>query len=202
MRKEAAAHDLAGTFARDSVELLQKVGVFAACTPRAAGGKGLESLYDLTVLLSRIARHDPSVATGAGMHLNLARYYARTVRTAPSPRVKGDGSGGASVEELWLTAMARDGMIVASTVAEPGRSPWQLESTATPTAGGLESQRHEVDGVHLPGSHPFLRPPQGGRTGFGQCDDFRGSVPEAGNPVAGLIKKVMGDPSCCAGEKQ
>ncbi|MFE4333858.1 acyl-CoA dehydrogenase family protein [Streptomyces sp. NPDC056831] len=158
MSKEAAVHDLQGTFAQDSVELLQREGVFAACTPRAAGGGGLESLYDLTVLLSRIACHDPAVATGAGMHLNLAWYYARTVRTSRGTEEDGFGAGGTSVEERWLSAMACDGMIVASTVAEHGCAPWQVETTARPTPGGwIVSGKKSTVSISPAATHFYAR---------------------------------------------
>jgi L-evernosamine nitrososynthase len=126
----AAQNDVAGTFAADSIRLLEAHGILAACAPVDDGGGGLQSLHDLTVLSMRIAQADASVAVAAYMHLALSWYFARTVRcgTAGDPIVK--------THEQWSKAIGGRCMIVCSAVAEPGVGPWHLQTTARRTAEG------------------------------------------------------------------
>ncbi|MEU6373182.1 acyl-CoA dehydrogenase family protein [Streptomyces sp. NPDC046909] len=130
LARRAQEHDAHGTFAAASVERLKELGVLGACAPVADGGHGLYSLHDLTLLVSRIAAHDASLATAVSMHLALSWYYARTVHCAPADELPG------LPEARWLAAMGRDGMVVASTVAEPGLPAWQVETEATADATG------------------------------------------------------------------
>lgn len=130
LSRQAQEHDVHRTFAAPSVERLRELGVLGACAPVDSGGRGLYSLSDLTLVISRIAAYDASLATAVSMHLALSWYYARTVRCSEPDRVPG------LPEARWLTAMGRDGMIVASTVAEPGVAPWQLETEAVRDGDG------------------------------------------------------------------
>jgi alkylation response protein AidB-like acyl-CoA dehydrogenase len=149
---QAADNDRAGTFARASVQRLNEAGILAACAPVEDGGSGLESLYDLAVVLNRLGRADPSVAIGAAMHLALSWYYARTVRTTPVERQA----------ELpmrdWLRAIGKREMIVCSSVAEPGTHPWELQTTAVRSADGwVISGRKVMASISPAATHFYTR---------------------------------------------
>lgn len=127
---EAAANDAEGRFARASVEKLRQTGVLAACAPVEDGGFGLESLYDLAVVVSRLAEADASVAIAATMHFQLTSYFARSVRkAAPHER------DGLPMRD-WVRTLGKREMVVCSAVAEPGVEPWQVRSTARPDGDG------------------------------------------------------------------
>ncbi len=129
LAERAVHNDLEGRFATDSVAALNDAGVLAACAPVEDGGFGVTSLYDLAVIVNRLARADASVAVAATMHLALTWYYARTVRSTPADR-----------RELpmrdWLRAVGRREMIVCSSVAEPGAKPWELTTSAVRSDDG------------------------------------------------------------------
>lgn len=129
LAERAVHNDREGRFAADSVAALNDAGVLAACAPVEDGGFGVTSLYDLAVIVNRLARADASVAVAATMHLALTWYYARTVRSTPADRL-----------ELpmpdWLRAVGRREMIVCSSVAEPGAKPWELTTSAVRSDDG------------------------------------------------------------------
>jgi alkylation response protein AidB-like acyl-CoA dehydrogenase len=135
---QADQNDREGRFARPSVERLNAAGVLAACAPVEVGGFGLESLYDLTVVVNRLGRADASVAIGAAMHLALSWYYARTVRTAPVEQQA------TMPMRDWLRAIGKREMIVCSSVAEPGVNPWSLMTTAVRTPDGWQISGRKV----------------------------------------------------------
>ena len=65
----AADHDRDGSYPHEAVAALRDGGYLAAPIPQALGGMGVESVHDLIVAASRLARGDASVAIGASMHL-------------------------------------------------------------------------------------------------------------------------------------
>ncbi|UNO43216.1 acyl-CoA dehydrogenase family protein [Streptomyces sp. MST-110588] len=127
---QAEATDHEGRFARDSVDALVEAGVFAASVPTDLGGFGVERLHDLTVITSRIARADASVAVAYYMHTALAWYFARVVRFAA------DGEPGYLPRAEWLEAIGGRRMLLCSAVAERGADYWNLATTATASYNG------------------------------------------------------------------
>ncbi|MFD9811794.1 acyl-CoA dehydrogenase family protein [Streptomyces sp. NPDC059080] len=130
LAEQAEATDREGRFARESVEALADAGVFAAAAPADLGGLGVERLHDLTVLTSRIARADASVAVAFYMHTALAWYFARVVRFAA------DGEPGYLPRAQWLEAIGARRMLLCSAVAERGADYWNLATTATASYNG------------------------------------------------------------------
>ena len=66
---QADGHDRDGSFPHASVELLSLHGYYAAPIPSHLGGLGADSLHDVLVASSRLARGDASVAIGVIMHM-------------------------------------------------------------------------------------------------------------------------------------
>jgi L-evernosamine nitrososynthase len=78
----AAAHDRDGSYPYESVAALREAGYFAAPIPTEFGGLGVESLFDLIVASSILARGDASVAIGVNMHLIAVANISRRWRMA------------------------------------------------------------------------------------------------------------------------
>jgi alkylation response protein AidB-like acyl-CoA dehydrogenase len=78
----AEEHDRAGTFPREAFESMKESGFLKAPVPEAFGGRGLTSVHDLGVGVSRLARGDGSVAIASNMHLTFALVGARSLRGA------------------------------------------------------------------------------------------------------------------------
>lgn len=138
LTKQADANDRHGRFATESVARLTDAGVLAACAPVADGGFGLTSLRDLAVVASRLAECDASVATALYMHLALSWYYGRSVRSEPLER------HGDSRQRQWNRAIGRREMIVCSSVAERGVTPWNVATIAVRTNTGWVINGHKI----------------------------------------------------------
>src|SRR4051812_522178 len=80
----AAEHDRAGTYPHESIVALRNAGYFAAPIPAQHGGLGVESVHDLVVASSRLARGDASVAIGVNMHTIAGHNMARPRQAAPA----------------------------------------------------------------------------------------------------------------------
>jgi alkylation response protein AidB-like acyl-CoA dehydrogenase len=65
----AGARLVADAQALENISLLQQAGYFTASIPEQFGGRGVESMFDLLVASSRLARGDPSTTIGLNMHL-------------------------------------------------------------------------------------------------------------------------------------
>ena len=76
----AAAHDRDGSYPVESLELVRATGLPWAPAPEEAGGWGLNSLHDLIVGSSRLARGNPSLAIGLNMHLIAVDLLAHRAR--------------------------------------------------------------------------------------------------------------------------
>ena len=65
----AAEHDRDGSYPFEGIDALKAAGYFAAPVQVELGGLGVDSVHDLVVASSRLARGDASVAIGVNMHL-------------------------------------------------------------------------------------------------------------------------------------
>ena len=65
----AGEHDRDGSYPFENVRALGETGYLAAPVPRELGGLGVESVHDLLVASSRLARGDAAVTIGLNMHL-------------------------------------------------------------------------------------------------------------------------------------
>jgi alkylation response protein AidB-like acyl-CoA dehydrogenase len=128
----AAEHDRDGTYPFEAIAALQAAGYFAAPVPVALGGLGVASAHDLVVASSRLARGDASVAIGVNMHLiavlNMDR--RRSVAVAAGDRRRAQAFAG-SLEQI-----ARDDIVLAAAISEPGQDLTRPATTATRTDEG------------------------------------------------------------------
>jgi L-evernosamine nitrososynthase len=128
----AAEHDRDGTFPFEAIAALKDADYFAAPVPVALGGLGVTSAHDLVVASSRLARGDASVAIGVNMHLiavlNMDRRRSVAVAAGEPRRAR---AFAASLEQI-----ARDGVVLAAAISEPGQDLTRPATTATRTEDG------------------------------------------------------------------
>jgi alkylation response protein AidB-like acyl-CoA dehydrogenase len=128
----AAQHDREASFPHGGIDALKRAGYFVAPIPVEHGGLGVTSVHDMVVASSRLARGDASVAIGVNMHhavlLNLVRRWQVAAAAGDERRA---AAFGASLEEI-----ARDGVIMATAISEPGQDLTRPQTTATRTESG------------------------------------------------------------------
>ncbi len=132
LARRAPEHDRAASFPHASIAALKEAGYFTAPIPAELGGLGVTSVHDVVVASSRLARGDASVAIGVNMHfavlLNMVRRWLAAVAAGDERRARAFGSS--------MQAIARDGVIMATAVSEPGQDLTRPSTTATRTESG------------------------------------------------------------------
>ena len=128
----AAEHDRDGSFPFEAIDALKAAGIFSAPVPIELGGLGVSSAHDLVVAASRLARGDASVAIGVSMHLiavlNMERRRQVAVAAGAERRARAFAS---SLEQI-----ARDGVVLAAAISEPGQDLTRPRTVATRTESG------------------------------------------------------------------
>src|SRR6185295_4736973 len=132
LASRAAVHDREATFPHASVDVLKRAGYFTAPIPQQFGGIGAESVHDIAVASSRLARGDASVTIGVNMHLAFLLTIVRRWRAAV---VAGQHSR-ADAFAASMQEVVRTGMVVASAVSEHGQDLTRPRTTAIRTASG------------------------------------------------------------------
>ena len=74
----AEQHDRENSYVAENFDLMKKSGLLAAAAPEQFGGIGVESVHDITVAISRLARGCGSTAIAANMHIGSVWVVART----------------------------------------------------------------------------------------------------------------------------
>lgn len=132
LAERAAEHDRDGSYPFEAIAALKAGGYFTAPVPDELGGLGVSSAHDLVVASSRLARGDASVAIGVNMHLvavlNIERRRQAAVAAEDERRARGFTA--------WLEHIARDGVVLAAAISEPGQDLTRPRTTATRTASG------------------------------------------------------------------
>jgi len=128
----AAEHDRDGSFPFEAIDALKAAGFFTAPVPVELGGLGVSSAHDLVVAVSRLARGDASVAIGVSMHLvavlNMERRRQVAVAAGVERRARGFSAS--------LEGVARDGVVLAAAISEPGQDLTRPGTVATRTESG------------------------------------------------------------------
>lgn len=128
----AGGNDREGRFSFENVEALKCAGYFAAPIPVECGGLGVESVHDVLVASSRLARGDASTTIGVNMHLinalRLVRAWRRAVHDADHAR--------AAQAAAAMDAIAAGQVIVAATITEAGHELPHPATTAVRNGPG------------------------------------------------------------------
>jgi alkylation response protein AidB-like acyl-CoA dehydrogenase len=128
----ASQHDRDGSFPFEAVDALKAAGYFAAPVPVCMGGLGVFSAHDLVVASSRLARGDASVAIGVNMHLIAVANMERRRQVAVAAGQDRRGRAFAAS----LAQIARDGVVLAAAISEPGQDLTRPRTVAVRTASG------------------------------------------------------------------
>ena len=136
----AADHDRDGSYPHEDVVALRDAGYLAAPIPQSLGGMGVESVHDLIVAASRLARGDASVAIGASMHLiplvNTAHRWRAATLAGDARRAAAYGS--------TLERVASEGAVMAAAVSEPNQDLTRPRTRAERTDDGWVVRGHKV----------------------------------------------------------
>jgi alkylation response protein AidB-like acyl-CoA dehydrogenase len=136
----ASEHDRAASFPYASIAALEQAGYFTAPIPAEFGGLGVTSVHDVVVASSRLARGDASVAIGVNMHfavlLNMVRRWQAALAAGDERRARAFGAS--------LEAIARDGVIMATAISEPGQDLTRPSTTATRTESGWRIEGRKI----------------------------------------------------------
>src|SRR5215211_7693276 len=128
----AAEHDRDGSYPFEAIDALKAAGYFAAPVPVELGGLGVFSAHDLVVASSRLARGDASVAIGVNMHLVAVQNMERRRRLALAAGEERRARAFASS----LERIAREGVVLAAAISEPGQDLTRPGTRATRTESG------------------------------------------------------------------
>jgi alkylation response protein AidB-like acyl-CoA dehydrogenase len=136
----AAHHDREGSYPHESIAVLQRHGWFTAPVPEDIGGLGVESVHDLVVASSRLARADASVAIGLNMHLVLLLNVVRRRRTA----IAGGNERRAAAFDATLRAIVDDRVVMAAAISERGQDITKPATVAARTDTGWRVDGHKI----------------------------------------------------------
>ena len=137
---DASRHDRDGTFPFEAIDALKAAHYFAAPVPVDIGGLGVCSAHDLVVASSRLARGDASVAIGVNMHLIAVANMERRRQVAVAAGQDRRGRAFAAS----LAQIARDGVVLAAAISEPGQDLTRPATVATRTASGWRIDGHKL----------------------------------------------------------
>jgi alkylation response protein AidB-like acyl-CoA dehydrogenase len=128
----AADHDRDGSYPFENVRALGETGYLAAPVPRGLGGLGVESVHDLIVASSRLARGDAALTIGLNMHLIPLVSMAQRWRAAV---VRGEERR-ADAFARSLERVVREGVVMAAAISEPGQDLTRPATVARRTTEG------------------------------------------------------------------
>jgi alkylation response protein AidB-like acyl-CoA dehydrogenase len=136
----ADRHDRDGSYPFENIEALRQHRYLTAPIPEPLGGLGVESVHDLLIASSRLARGDASVTIGINMHLAVLLNIVRQGRVL---RARGDEVRAATVETT-LRGIAAEGTLFASAISEPDQDFFRPKCTAT-----LVGESWSINGVKI-----------------------------------------------------
>jgi alkylation response protein AidB-like acyl-CoA dehydrogenase len=142
----AAQHDRAGSFACENVAALRRTGYLAAPIPVACGGMGVDSVHDLLVASTRLARGDASTTIGVNMHLGNALRQVRGWRRALA---RGDRDRAAGFVQT-MERIAAGEMVIAAGITEAGRELTEPATTARRAGDGWVIDGAKIFGTFAP----------------------------------------------------
>jgi alkylation response protein AidB-like acyl-CoA dehydrogenase len=137
----AAEHDRENSFVAENFDLMKKSGFLAAAAPEEFGGLGVDSVHDVTIAISRLARGCASSAITANMHIGAVWVVTRTWQ-------QGRLAGDSAVEEglgRFLPILGASQVIVSGAGTESGSAAFAFpQTTATPVDGGYVINGHKI----------------------------------------------------------
>jgi alkylation response protein AidB-like acyl-CoA dehydrogenase len=137
----AEQHDRENSYVAENVDLMKKSGLLAAAAPEQFGGLGVESVHDITVAISRLARGCASTAIAANMHIGAVWVVTRAWQ-------QGIAAGDPEVEEglgRFLPILGQSLAVLSGAGTESGSAAFAFpQTTATPVEGGYLINGHKI----------------------------------------------------------
>jgi alkylation response protein AidB-like acyl-CoA dehydrogenase len=140
LASRASTHDREGSYPFEGIERLRQARYFTAPIPEEHGGMGVESVHDVVIAASLLARGDASVAIGVNMHFAALLNVVRRWRIA----VAGGNERRAKAFAQTMREIATCDVIMAAAVSEPGQDITRPGTTATRTEAGWIVQGRKV----------------------------------------------------------
>ncbi len=128
---DAAAYDRENRFPYEHLDALKDSGFMYAPAPVEAGGMGVESVHDIMVATSRLARGDASLTLGVNMHLLVLLSLARQRRVFLA---RGDEAKAAAVTQT-LAGIVQARAAIAAATSEPDQDQLRPNTTAVQKDG-------------------------------------------------------------------
>jgi alkylation response protein AidB-like acyl-CoA dehydrogenase len=150
--ERAETFDRAGTFPFENFEDMKQSGFLAGVVPVESGGLGVDSLYDLMVGMSRLARGDASTAIAANMHIagtNNVLLFRRRAEQA------GDHATVELVNRL-LAQVAAGEVLMSFPNSEAGTDLTSPLTEAVVVEGGYRVTGRKIFGTVSPAAHLFF----------------------------------------------
>jgi len=142
----AGQHDREGSFAHENAAALRRTGYLAAPIPRECGGMGVDSVHDLLVASTRLARGDASTTIGVNMHLGNALRQVRGWRRA----LASDDRVRVARFAHAMERIAAGEMVIAAGITEAGRELTEPATTARREGGGWVIDGTKIFGTFAP----------------------------------------------------
>src|SRR5713226_214563 len=136
----ADEHDRENTYVAENFDAMKQSNLLGACAPKDFGGLGVESIHDLAVAISRLARGCPSSAISANMHMAGVLMVSRWWREA---KRSGDTASAMQMEG-FLGFLGESKIVISGAGTEPGTLASIPLTEATPTDGGYRINGHKV----------------------------------------------------------
>ena len=147
----AAENDRTATYPLDHLAQLKDAGYLYAPLPRDAGGMGVESVHDILLASSRLARGDAGLTLGVNMHQIIMMTYARNYRMALA---SGNEAKAAGIHRAMSRA-AETGMLIGAAVSEPDQDLLRPGTTAHFDGGNWLISGRKIFSSGAPGMTHF-----------------------------------------------
>jgi alkylation response protein AidB-like acyl-CoA dehydrogenase len=136
----ADEHDRENTYVAENFEAMKRSGLLGACAPQEHGGLGVNSVHDLTVAISRLARGCPSTAISANMHMAGVMVVTRWWRQAEKA---GDQATAVQMGG-FLSLLGPSHIVISGAGTEAGTVVGVPFTEATPSQDGYVINGHKV----------------------------------------------------------
>ncbi len=148
---DAAIYDRENRFPYEHLDVLKASGFMYAPAPVEAGGMGVESVHDIMVATSRLARGDASLTLGVNMHMMVLLALARQRRVFLA---RGDEAKAAGVTGV-LAGFVNGRAAIAAAVSEPDQDLLRPGTTAVHEDGRWLINGRKIFASMAPGATHF-----------------------------------------------
>src|SRR5262245_37531425 len=138
--ENAQRAEAAGQYPMANVGLLQRADYFVAPVPACFGGRGVDSVHDLLIASSRLARQDASTTLGLNMHLLIVSNIVRRWQVASHRGLERRAAAYArSLEQI-----VAERRVIAAAISEPNQDLTRPSACATRGEHGWVLSGHKI----------------------------------------------------------